>query len=84
MAHYSPARGARAAFNTNATLLTERAARQLVVSGLDWLQVSVGNSSSRTVSFVGTNYFEVYGTCLKRRTASGGERYWCCWSSSLR
>jgi len=34
-------RGVRVGFNSNATLLTERRAREMVRSGLDWLHVSV-------------------------------------------
>ncbi|HEX5199133.1 radical SAM protein [Paractinoplanes rhizophilus] len=38
-------RGVRVGFNSNATLLTRRRARELVASGLDWLHVSVDGAT---------------------------------------
>jgi radical SAM protein with 4Fe4S-binding SPASM domain len=48
MIAYAAARGVRAGFNTNATLLTRRAAEQLVDAGLDWLCVSLDGATAAT------------------------------------
>jgi radical SAM protein with 4Fe4S-binding SPASM domain len=48
MIAYVSARGVRAGFNTNATLLTRRTAERLVDAGLDWLCVSLDGASAAT------------------------------------
>jgi|KBSSwiStaDraftv2_1062776.scaffolds.fasta_scaffold26404_5 radical SAM protein with 4Fe4S-binding SPASM domain len=48
MIAYATARGVRAGFNTNATLLTRRVAERLVDAGLDWLCVSLDGATAET------------------------------------
>jgi radical SAM protein with 4Fe4S-binding SPASM domain len=48
MIAYATARGVRAGFNTNATLLTRRTAERLVDAGLDWLCVSLDGATAPT------------------------------------
>ncbi len=48
MLAYATARGVRAGFNTNATLLTRRAAERLIDAGLDWLCVSLDGATAAT------------------------------------
>ena len=48
MVAYAAARGVRAGFNTNATLLTRRVAERLVDAGLDWLCVSLDGATAAT------------------------------------
>lgn len=48
MIAYAAARGVRAGFNTNATLLTRRAAERLIDAGLDWLCVSLDGATAAT------------------------------------
>ena len=48
MLEYLKARGIRAGFNTNGTLLTRDRAERLVELGVDWLHVSVDGASAET------------------------------------
>lgn len=48
MVAYAAARGIRVGFNTNATLLTRRAAEALVAAGLDWLHISLDGARPET------------------------------------
>jgi radical SAM protein with 4Fe4S-binding SPASM domain len=48
MIAYATARGVRAGFNTNATLLTRPAAERLIDAGLDWLCVSLDGATAAT------------------------------------
>jgi radical SAM protein with 4Fe4S-binding SPASM domain len=48
MIRYAKARGVRVGFNSNATLLSARRARDLVDSGLDWLHVSLDGADAAT------------------------------------
>ena len=48
MIEYASSRGIRMGFNTNGTLLTRKAARRLVLAGLDWLHVSLDGATAAT------------------------------------
>jgi MoaA/NifB/PqqE/SkfB family radical SAM enzyme len=48
MVEHACARGIRVGFNTNATLLTRRAAERLIDAGLDWLCVSLDGATAAT------------------------------------
>ena len=48
MIAHAAGRGVRTGFNTNATLLTRRAAERLVEAGLDWLCVSLDGATAAT------------------------------------
>ena len=48
MIAHASARGVRAGFNTNATLLTRRTAERLVEAGLDWLCISLDGATAST------------------------------------
>src|SRR5829696_1185166 len=48
MIRHAKARGVRVGFNTNATLLTQRKARSLIDSGVDWLHVSLDGADAQT------------------------------------
>jgi radical SAM protein with 4Fe4S-binding SPASM domain len=48
MIEYAAARGVRAGFNTNATLLTRRVAERLVDAGLEWLCISLDGARAET------------------------------------
>jgi radical SAM protein with 4Fe4S-binding SPASM domain len=52
MIAHATARGVRTGFNTNATLLTRRAAEQLVEAGLDWLCISLDGATAATYEAV--------------------------------
>lgn len=48
MIRYASARGIEVGFNTNATLLTRRAAEELVEGGLGWLRISLDGATAAT------------------------------------
>lgn len=70
-------RGVRVGFNSNATLLNERRAREMVRSGLDWLHVSVDGAGPRVYEAIreGARFDTVIGNLaglvrVKRELAS--------------
>ena len=52
MVAYASARGLRAGFNTNATLLTQQAGERLIAAGLAWLCISLDGAGPETYEFV--------------------------------
>lgn len=60
MIAYATARGMRAGFNTNATLLTRRTAERLLDAGLDWLCISLDGATAATYEGIRD------GACLAR------------------
>ncbi len=52
MVAYATARGVNAGFNTNATLLTRRAAERLLDAGIAWLCFSLDGATKETYEFV--------------------------------
>jgi MoaA/NifB/PqqE/SkfB family radical SAM enzyme len=52
MVRYAAARGIRAGFNTNGTLLDRERAEALVAAGLDWLHISVDGAQRETYAYI--------------------------------
>ena len=74
-------RGARVGFNSNATLLTRRRAREFIDAGLDWLHVSLDGADAETFEAIreGATFDTVVGNLaglLAARRDAGRETPW--------
>lgn len=81
MIRYAKARGLRVGFNSNATLLHERVARELVASGLDWLHVSLDGADPKTFEAIreGARFDRVVAnlaTLVAAKRSAGSDTPW--------
>lgn len=76
MVRVATERGEAVGFNTNATLLTPRRARELVEAGLDWLCISLDRANAPTYEAIrdGATFDRVITPPSRRRGGAGAAR----------